>query len=668
MYFNGTKFAHVKKIQYLCRRNEKRSMKKVYVLMCAGLLGIALSHAQTNLIGNGSFEVYDCNVAGCSWEDWSMAFASAWVEDEDILDGSTAMLMYPTAVVSTLDQGVTLNDAAYAAGSLFALTIHYKVISLPSGASIVSDCYWESGGIADAQTIEAHEAAILKTTIASTVSSGWETMTLTTSKPEGASTFRVRIKVPKNAEVLFDAFELVKAEETEPYIHVTPSQIASVSTTIGNETTMQTLHIEHGNVNGETTFELSYTDAAQFRLSQTELSADASSCDLIITYAPTTTGTHTAYLNIDNPKHPTLFRSIRLQGTCTDPSVAPSVTVVESEVPAFEIVVGQEQQETIHIRSANSTDYTYLKMEHIEGSAFTIDRTMLPKNSESEVVISFRPRTEGNFHSQILVHSPISEFSSYRIDLYGTGDAATPETVDWKTNFTWDQSEPLTYLNESFDDAHHNKTLQLKGWQNVANVDERPWWGFEEAVSPNVEGDGKYAKATAYQWGVAQSGEWHMWLVTPALDYKNAQRKVFGFNVMGEYMPEENIEAALEIYYIDATDPEAPLFQDLTESFTLPATSEENNVWIPFTLDLTPYSQTIADVFFMAFRYVGPSGSDGAVTYYVDNVSWGADVAEGVERAQSTEHRTQTEKVLRNGQVIIRRGGKEYSILGIPIL
>lgn len=667
MYFNGTKFAHIKKIQYLCRRNEKRSMKKVYVLMCAGLLGIALSHAQTNLIGNGSFEIYDCNAAGCSWEDWSMPFGSAVVDTEDKLDGLVAMQMYPS-ITANLDQGVLLSDDEYAAGTLFALTIHYKVLSLPADASIDLDCYWESAGIADAETIQAHEAEILRQPMASSVSSEWESLSLTTSKPEGASTFRVRIKVPKKAKVLFDDFSLIKTEDTAPYIHVTPSQLSSVSTTIGNEAVMQTVHIEHGHVEGTTTFELSYTDAAQFRLSQTELSADASSCDLLITYAPTTTGTHTAYLNIDNPKHPTLFRSIRLQGTCTDPSVAPSVTVVESEVPAFEIVVGQEQQETIHIRSANCTDYTYLKMEHIEGSAFTIDRTMLPKNSESEVVISFRPRQAGTFQSRLTIYSQSSEFASIQVLLNGTGDPATPETVDWLTHFQWDLSEPLSYLNETFDDAHHNKTLQLKGWQNVAEADERPWWGFEEAVSPNVEGDGKYAKATAYQWGVAQSGEWHMWLVTPALDYKNAQRKVFSFSVMGEYMPEENIEAALEIYYIDATDPEAPLFQDLTESFTLPATSEENNVWIPFTLDLTPYSQTIADVFFMAFRYVGPSGSDGAVTYYVDNVSWGADVAEGVERAQSTEHRTQTEKVLRNGQVIIRRGGKEYSILGIPIL
>ena len=29
------------------------------------------------------------------------------------------------------------------------------------------------------------------------------------------------------------------------------------------------------------------------------------------------------------------------------------------------------------------------------------------------------------------------------------------------------------------------------------------------------------------------------------------------------------------------------------------------------------------DVFYMAFRYAGPNGGKGVVTYYVDNVSWG---------------------------------------------
>ena len=113
-----------------------------------------------------------------------------------------------------------------------------------------------------------------------------------------------------------------------------------------------------------------------------------------------------------------------------------------------------------------------------------------------------------------------------------------------------------------------------------------------------------------------------MFLVTPALDYKNAEGKIFAFSVMGEYMPDDGIETALEIYYVDATGEKA-YFQDMTESFIFPTTSVDNGVWVTYFLNLAPYEETIADVFHIAFRYIGPNGGAGAVTYYIDDVSWG---------------------------------------------
>jgi hypothetical protein len=113
-----------------------------------------------------------------------------------------------------------------------------------------------------------------------------------------------------------------------------------------------------------------------------------------------------------------------------------------------------------------------------------------------------------------------------------------------------------------------------------------------------------------------------MFLVTPALDYKNAEGKIFTFSVMGEYMPDEDNPAGLEIYYVDATGGKA-VFQSLTESFVFPSTSVDNNVWVTYFLNLRPYAETMADVFHIAFRYIGPNGGEGAVTYYIDDVSWG---------------------------------------------
>lgn len=602
----------------------------------------------SELLLNGSFEDYSCNaIFGCSFDDWSFPIGSASANTDDVIDGDAAMQFTPTQN-AVLDQGVTLTDAVYAAGTLFELKLHYKVLSLPAEKSIDIDCYWEPAGSGDAVAMKQHEAAILQRAIATEASSDWEELVLTTSKPAGSAYFRVRVKVPKNGSVLFDGFSLVRTESSEPYLLVTPSKLSPVETTIGNTVTFRTLHIEQGNLNGATNFELSYTNADQFSLSSATLPADQGSCDLIITYAPTGAGAHVAYLSIINDSHPLLNQSIKLEGVCTDPSAQPSITVSPATLPDFEAVAGQMEEQTITVTSANCIDFAYLSMTHVSGEAFTVDASMLPKNSTSELTITFRPQEEGTYQSILRIYSQSNEFETVEITLNGTGIPATPETVDWATEFQWDLSNPRALLVEPFDAVSHNTTLAIEGWQNVAAADQRPWWGFDASETQIMEGEGKFAKATAYQFGKESTGTWEMWLVTPALDYKNAGSKIFTFSVMGQYLADEGNQSALEIYYIDATDPSNVFFQNLTESFGIPATSEDNEQWRTFFLDLAPFEETMADVFFMAFRFVGPNGNEGAITYYIDDVSWGrtdlptisVDVVQIVETAEPNKEKT----------------------------
>ena len=55
----------------------------------------------------------------------------------------------------------------------------------------------------------------------------------------------------------------------------------------------------------------------------------------------------------------------------------------------------------------------------------------------------------------------------------------------------------------------------------------------------------------------------------------------------------------------------------------IPKTPDLNKEWSEIHLDLSGQSETIADVFFIAFKYLGLMGEDNAVTYYIDDVSWG---------------------------------------------
>lgn len=616
-----------------------------------------------NLLQNSSFEEHTCDALfGCSFEDWSLPLNTSSANLTDKLLGDAAILVNPTMNVA-LDQGVLLNDATYAEGTLFTLTINYKVLEMPAGESLKLDCYWEAAAGGDAEAIKAHDADILQVELES--AKAWKHKVVTSSKPARSSYLRVRVSIPKGAKVLFDAWCLVEGGEAPeaPFITVSPTLVTPVTTTIGNTVNFQTIHIKHGNVTGATTFYIGGKDAGQFQQSAYELPADQSELDLIITYAPASTGSHEASLIFDNVNHTTILPNlISLRGSCTDPSAKPEITVTPSELN-FEVVAGNRQEKKLTVSSVNCTDFVYARVDHILGTAFTIDGTMAGKNYDTTVTVTFAPRTAGTFQSTVTFYTQGGE--NVVVTLNGVGLAPTPETVDWQTDFSWDESHPLAYMFEPFDNAEHNKTLLVDGWQNVASAEARPWWGFDESKTSPVRGEEKYAKATAYKWGAESTGDWSMWLVTPALDYKNAETKVFAFKVMGEYLSDEQ-KAALEIYYVDPAQATDDLrFLDLTEDFSIPKTGDESGQWVSFNLDLEPLAATVADVFHMAFRYVGPNGDAGAVTYYIDDVSWGKEQPMGIESVQSSD--VSSQKILRNGQLLILRADHQFNILGIRV-
>jgi len=604
-------------------RHTKPHRLQRFALICAfAMCCVSLSAAGENLLSNSSFEQYTCNVFGCSFEDWSLPLGTASPNTNDKLDGEVSLQMTPP-FASVLDNAVWLSDDYYVPGTPFRILIQYKVLALPQDEALELDCYWEAGAGGNADEINAHDADRLRGVFARAVSVDWQSLEFVTTKPAFSSYLRIRIKVPEGADVLFDAFEVEKAGKApdEPYIEVSPVRLSSVSTTLGETVDFETVHIEQGNVTGVTTFDLRGYNPEMFRLSATSLSAEESEIDLIITYAPTQAGTHTAVLTIDNLSHTTLFQSLSLTGVCTDPEKEPTITVTPSVLPVFEVLAGQSTTGTFSVTSENCSDYVYLRVDHVKGTAFTIDGSMMGKNTTTTFTVRFAPQEPGEYQSTVTIYSEGVE--TQVLTLNGNGIKPDEDNIDWQTHFVWDESQPLKLMNETFDNINHNKTLVLEGWQNVAAAEDRPWWGFDEDKTSPKRGTERYAKATAYQYGKDSTDTWDMFLVTPALDYKNAERKVFVFSIMGEYMPDEESPTRLEIFYVDALLGEKAYFQDLTESFAFPKTSEENNTWRTYFLDLEPFAETMADVFHIAFRYVGPNGGQGVVTYYIDNVSWG---------------------------------------------
>ena len=449
-------------------------------------------------------------------------------------------------------------------------------------------------------------------------------------------------------------------EADEPFITVSPTQFGTVTAHVGDTVRVGVVHIRQGHLSGPTYLYLTGYFADQFRLSAYEMPANVGELDLVITYQPTKTGTHTAILNIDNYHHTALFQSISVKGMCKDESLHPTLTVTPSEMPEFTTHALEEVTQTFTVTSSECLDFVYLHVEHIEGAAFTINTSMLAKNSTDEISVRFAPMAEGTYQSTVTAYTQGAE--SVVLTLNGVASAPDPDVTTWQTEFVWEPTEALTYMEETFDSIRHNKPLKLKGWQNVAAADERPWWGYDESIVPQWMTEGSYAKATSYQFGLPMTDTWDMWLVTPLLDYKNTVNKIFAFSVMGEYMPDEGSEETfLEIYYMEP-DSGNVLIQDLTDFFDLPKRSEENRLWVTYHLDLSPYAETMADAFYMAFRYVGPNGADGAITYYLDDVSWGAVEEAVIDIVEPNSVRC--EKRLLDGQVVIVRGDKMFDILG----
>ena len=246
------------------------------------------------------------------------------------------------------------------------------------------------------------------------------------------------------------------------------------------------------------------------------------------------------------------------------------------------------------------------------------------------------------------------------MDIYvsGTATEGAPAVVDYDTEMTWDISNPLDMLNEGFDDAatYRNKTYQLgaKGWQNIVSQGTRAWWGYNTDTT-------SIAKICAYATGESESSKTPMevWLITPALNFNTTGSKQFSFRVMGELMTETQ-DGYLQVWYIDPVGGVQQKIDDVDAMIPF-GDSERSGEWVPVVIDFT--GQNLADAFYMAFRFAGYRHNNAPI-YYVDDVTWGIQkIATDVESAEAEVYKN-TRLEVRDGQVVIIRGGEVYDLTG----
>ena len=577
-------------------------MKKPFLLLSLWLLATS-AFAADEMLSNPGFEDASTNfLFGTQFTDWTTTGFTLEIETDDKVEGEQAM----KATNAKQKQSILEQDifSEFEPGATYRMRIKYKVLTSQNGNDLQLDCFWESprDGRLD------HDADKLTTDFFT--ADTWNEKSVETTFPEGATRFYLRVMVSEGTVVLFDDFSFQKAEGStpaEPTLTVSPTSFTELPAHLGTPVDYPAVTITQANLDQPVTISITGKDAKQF--SSSVQSTTESSQQVIFTYNPTAIGRHTAIVTIESAGHYELTQTFQLKAYCTDPSNPPSMSISPATIPAFSAKAGETSTQIIDFTSQNCIDYIHASLTHIEGAAFSISSTMFVKNIPSKITITFAPKQEGTYHSEI--HFTTLEGQELIVDLNGTATTGdTPGEDPLVRQFNWDMSNPKTRLFETFDNAVKNENLQIDGWQNVTPKGNRPWWGYE------LDSE-KMAKASGYVYQLPSDETVEMWIVTPALSY-NTEGKTFTFRVMGENIF-ENCPTKLELYYID-TIPGSPIFFQPLE-VGIPATPDQNGEWNEIHVNLD--GQDINDVFFMAFKYTGLWGNENAVTYYLDDIGWG---------------------------------------------
>jgi len=418
------------------------------------------------------------------------------------------------------------------------------------------------------------------------------------------------ILVAKNGSVIWPrkAADIEAAATEEPELNVTVTNDFKDVAPINTDTRLATLTIEAKGLPAPAQLWLGGANRDLFSLSCEEIPAGTGTYEVVVTYSPKAIGAHKATINIDATPT-TLSGTYALTAKAYDPANLPTITVPES-VEQFNAAVGQTDKKQFTISSANMIEYGSVVIEsQSTPGTFIINSSSLYPNIPNNFTVTFTPKTAGTFTATIKVEGLKAETRYISLTGVATGD--TPIEEKEGTELRLDASSPLKLMVEPFDGVSKNRPIDLQGWDNVAMEGTRAWWGYKFDDDMNSA-----AKVTAYDFNAEEDTPAQMMLVTPALDFKNADTKLLTFRVMGEMLPEAAEKADLEVLYIEDAD-----YMESFGNIGIPYTADQNGEWMELVIDLE--DMNIADVFFIGFRYKGERGRNSSAVYYIDDVTWG---------------------------------------------
>lgn len=355
---------------------------------------------------------------------------------------------------------------------------------------------------------------------------------------------------------------------------------------------------------------LTGTNRDQFSLSREEIPAGTGLYQVTVSYKPTKPGTHKANILFDAV--PTeLSGSYAISAKAYDPANPPVITVNTEGLTDFVAGVGSKQEQTIKYTVTNGLDYGTVKVS--EGGGFIISSGSLMMSGTYDLRISFEPKAEGEYERTITFSSPMAQ--DVTVTVKGKTNAGPAPEEKEGDELTFEGPALKQYSTDFTTATANNKPIKMDGWKNVAIEGTRAWWSYTK--------DGnQMAKAVAYDSKASAPSPLTMMLMSPRLDYTNADQRLLCFKVMGDMMTEGMVDR-LAVGFIDPAEVKAG--QDVPVNFfsglNIPMTEEENGEWASYVLDME--QMDLPAEFYIAFVYLSERGKDSTAQYYVDDFSWG---------------------------------------------
>lgn len=199
----------------------------------------------------------------------------------------------------------------------------------------------------------------------------------------------------------------------------------------------------------------------------------------------------------------------------------------------------------------------------------------------------------------------------------GGGGTTTPSVVITDTIYQFNNIEAdYTPINELCPDWTHEIVSPIgddRSWQSAKFTSEKT--GITE----------KYIKATAHDGSDKNAGKtYELWMISPALNVKDAANKVFSFYSEYAFWKESS---SLEIYVLNEPKSTASSKEKLNVKIANPENSplvnNDKELYKGWVASGDISLEGKGDIVYIGFRYVAQGGNKNSTTYCIDDFAFG---------------------------------------------